>query len=340
MSMLETLFYILIPQGWVFNTAAVLLALTLDFLMGDPKRLNDKFSHPIVWIGALITRLEAILTPSGQQTNRQLFMGAILTVLILLICLLAGVLITWLSHLSGYGWIMVGVVGVIGSVLLAGRSLHDHVSRVGQHLSCDLVAARMAVGHIVGRDPDQLDEAGVGRAALESLAENFSDGMVAPVFWFLIGGLPGLLGYKAINTLDSMIGHRSEKYLYFGRVAARLDDVVNWLPARLTGGLFCLAALLLPTASFKGAVRSMMADASKHTSPNAGWQEAALAGGLGLALAGPRTYGGKLIDGVWMGDGNAQVTADDITRGCALYRLACFLVFVIVGSILLIGIST
>lgn len=338
MSMLETFFsnilpYIM-PQGWVFNASAVLLALCLDFLIGDPKRIYNKISHPIVWIGALIEASEARLYPTASQPARRLVMGAILTVLVVVVCLFIAALITKLSYQTGYGWV---IVGMVGSVFLAGRSLYDHVVRVAQCLTSDLDGARTAVSHIVGRDPELLDEAGVARAALESLAENFSDGVVAPVFWFMLAGLPGLLGYKAINTLDSMIGYRSKKYLYFGRVAARLDDLVNWIPARLTGGLFCLAGLLMPGASMSGAVRSMLRDASKHNSPNAGWQEAALAGALGLALAGPRTYGGEITDGVWMGDGRSQLNGSDINRGCRLYGLACFLVVAMVGSLLLIG---
>jgi adenosylcobinamide-phosphate synthase len=163
----------------------------------------------------------------------------------------------------------------------------------------------------------------VSRAALESLAENFSDGVVAPLFWFLLGGLPGLLAYKAINTLDSMIGYRDAKFLYFGRVAARLDDVANWPAARIAGALLCIAALLTPGASAANAWRAMWRDAGKHGSPNAGWPEAAMAGALGLALAGPRDYGDTVIDGAWMGDGRSQADVGDITRGIVVFRWSC-----------------
>ena len=174
-------------------------------------------------------------------------------------------------------------------VLIAQRGLFDHVRDVAIGLSeRGLDGGRDAVSHIVGRDPDRLDEAGVSRAAIESCAENFSDAVVAPVFWYVLAGPVGLLVYKGINTLDSMIGHRDSRYLYFGRIAARLDDIANFVPARLAGG--CLVAATLLIAGPKQALlsgRTMLSDARLHTSPNAGWQEAAMAGALNLKLAGP-----------------------------------------------------
>ena len=176
----------------------------------------------------------------------------------------------------------------------------------------------------------------VARAAAESAAENFSDGFVAPVFWFLLLGLPGLLAYKAVNTLDSMIGHRNARYEAFGKVAARLDDAVNFLPARLAGLLFVLAAWLLPAARGAAAWTTMRRDAPKHRSPNAGWQEAALAGALGLALAGPRQYGGQVVEDHWMGDGRSAVTAEDLGRVLDLYLTAGGLLFAAVMAALLL----
>ena len=189
----------------------------------------------------------------------------------------------------------------------------------------------------MGRDPGQLDEAGVARAALESLAENFSDGVVSPLFWFLLAGLPGLLAYKAVNTLDSMIGHRNPRYLYFGRAAARLDDVVNWPGARITGLLLCLAALLSPGLDAGRAWCVMWRDNGKHASPNAGWPEAAMAGALGLALAGPRSYQGEVTDGPWLGDGGGQAGPGDIGRGCSLYRWTCGMIILIMLALLLVA---
>src|SRR5690606_25471190 len=215
---------------------------------------------------------------------------------------------------------------VLASSLLAQRSLASHVKAVAVALEDGgLPAGRQAVSQIVGRDPDQLDEAGVSRAAIESLAENFSDGIVAPAFWLGVGGLSAGLAYKAVNTADSMIGHRTARHEAFGWAAARFDDLVNLPASRLTALLLVGAAALMPDASPKGAWRAIRRDASKHRSPNAGWPEAAMAGALGLKLAGPRVYGGKVIDDHWMGSGRAHATVADIRRALTLYRAACAL---------------
>jgi adenosylcobinamide-phosphate synthase len=210
--------------------------------------------------------------------------------------------------------------------LIAQRSLYQHVAGVRNAFADGgLAAARRAVAMIVGRDPDQLDEAGVCRAAIESCAENFSDGVVAPVFWLALLGLPGLIGYKAINTADSMIGHLSPRYASFGWAAARLDDVVNLIPARLSG---LLVAAIAPFAAgtIADALRVMWCDAAKHRSPNAGWPESAMAGALGLALAGPRRYGTRIVDDVFL---NAEARQDaspgDIGRALKLLMAACLL---------------
>ena len=179
---------------------------------------------------------------------------------------------------------------------------------------------------MVGRDTAVLDEAGVARGAVESIAENFSDGVVAPLFWYVVAGLPGLFAYKALNTLDSMIGHRTERYRHFGTVAARLDDLVNWLPARLAGLYLVAAACLLPAADGGRAWRVMIRDARKHRSPNAGWQEAAVAGALDVAVAGPRRYPHETVDDAWMGDGRTRLGAGDVKRCLHLYITAGSLV--------------
>lgn len=321
--MLEFVFPIFTVDGWHLGVQAALLALVLDLLFGEPKWLYARMPHPIVWIGNLISGLEARLHRPHFGPPGQIALGAILVAVTVALCAIAGGAVAWLSGKSGYGWI---VTGVVGSIFIAARSLHDHVAAVALGLSQGLPEGRVAVSHIVGRDPAQLDEAGVSRAALESLAENFSDAVVAPLFWFLLAGLPGLLAYKAINTLDSMIGHRNEHYLYFGRVAARLDDAVNWPGARIAGALLCLGAVVAPGLSAAGAWRIMRRDGGKHASPNAGWPEAAMAGALGLALTGPRIYDGKIVDGAWIGDGDGPASAADIARGCNLYRWTCGLV--------------
>ena len=214
-------------------------------------------------------------------------------------------------------------LAVLAASLPAQRSLGGHVSAVAEGLDAGLDNGREAVARIVGRNPDVLDEAGVARAAIESLAENFSDGVVAPILWIAVGGLVGSALYKAINTADSMIGHKDERYKAFGWAAARLDDVVNLPASRLAAVWLILAALLTPGASTRGAARAVRRDASRHRSPNAGWPEAAMAGALGLKLAGPRLYGDTLVDDTFMGRGRREADAADIRQALRLYRRAC-----------------
>jgi adenosylcobinamide-phosphate synthase len=219
-------------------------------------------------------------------------------------------------------------------ILLAQRGLYEHVAAVVLALDWGgLPAGRDAVRHIVGRDPMQLDEHGVARAAIESLAENFSDGVVAPVFWYLLLGLPGLFAYKMANTLDSMIGHQTSRYRAFGWAAARFDDGLNLVPARLSGLLLVAAAMFAGEAAAGRALGAMLRDAKKHHSPNAGWPEAAVAGALGLALAGPRDYADGRVEDPWIGGGTPLARPADIGRALRLYALACLLLAgVILGA--------
>ncbi|HWK32664.1 MAG TPA: CobD/CbiB family cobalamin biosynthesis protein, partial [Hyphomicrobium sp.] len=219
------------------------------------------------------------------------------------------------------------------------RSLNDHVAAVAHALETDGIdAGRNAVAQIVGRETAALDTAGVSRAAIESLAENYSDGVVAPIFWLLVGGLPGAALYKAINTGDSMIGHHSERYQAYGWASARLDDLVNLPASRLAAIFIIAAAALLPGCNARTAARAVARDARGHRSPNAGWPEAAMAGALGLRLAGPRVYGGETVDDHWMGDGRADATADDIYRGLHLFRVACMLQALVIGTLAFVAI--
>jgi len=300
-------------------TAIVLLALLADAALGDPRWLYRAVPHPVVLIGRLIAAGEAIWNDPRTAPHRRFRLGMALSLLVIGIA--AGLAWALERALAGLPWGWLGLA-LAASSLIAFRGLHDRVRAVATALDRNLGEARAAVGEIVGRDPDSLDAPGVARAAAESLAENFSDGVVAPVFWFLLLGLPGLAACKAVNTLDSMIGHRSARYADFGRFAARLDDAVNWLPARLAGGLFVLAAALLPGAGARTAWRTMLRDAPKHRSPNAGWQEAALAGALGFALAGPRRYAGTLVEDHWMGQGRIHLGAADLRKALRLYLLA------------------
>ena len=315
--------------------AVLLLAMAADLVIGDPKWLYRRLPHPVVLIGQGIALLERVLNRQDRPRGSRIRRGGLCTLVAVILAGGLGALLHALLAPLPYGWL---AEGLLASTLLAFRGLYDAVRAVARGLDESLEAGRRAVSEIVGRDPASLDGPGVARAAAESAAENFSDGFVAPVFWFLLLGLPGLLAYKAVNTLDSMIGHRNARYEAFGKVAARLDDAVNLVPARLAGLLFVLAAAVLPGASAAGAWRAMRRDAPRHRSPNAGWQEAALAGALGLALAGPRQYGGQLVEDHWMGDGRRAVTAEDLGRVLDLYLCAgALLVAAVCAGLLLAG---
>ena len=299
--------------------ALLLLALAVDAAFGDPKWLYRVLPHPVAMIGKLIEAGERRL----NRPDLGRVAGVLRGLLLVLLVVLASAGLGWavecvLVDMSG-GWI---AEALLASSLLAFRDLFDHVRAVRRGLEIGLEVARAKVAHIVGRDPETLDRAGVARAATESLAENFSDGVVAPVFWFALFGLGGLCAYKAVNTLDSMIGHRSARFEAFGKAAARLDDALNWVPARLAGLLLVAAALILPKASAGRAWRTMWRDAPKHRSPNAGWQEAAMAGALGFALAGPRHYPDGLVPDHWMGDGRADLGSADLSAALRLYLVA------------------
>jgi adenosylcobinamide-phosphate synthase len=309
------------------NLWLLVVALGLEALLGWPDALHRAIRHPVVWIGALIALLERHLNrPGRSDLLRRL--GGIVALIVLLIAV--WYVTSVVRHILYYllpadAWIL---EGVIAASLLASRNLWNHVIAVARGLEQDsLAGGRAAVAMIVGRDPQSLDEAGVSRAAIESLAENFSDGVVAPAFWLAVGGLPGIALYKAINTADSMIGHKSERYRAFGWAAARLDDLVNLPASRLSALLLVLAAAILPRASAANAFAAVERDAGKHRSPNAGWPEAAMAGALGLKLAGPRRYAEGLVEDHWMGDGRSDATAADIRRALNLYALAGLLLF-------------
>ena len=310
-------------SGPGFEFHVVLAALLIDAAAGDPPWLYRRVPHPVAMLGKLVEFAERFLYAASPRWLCVL--GGVTTVAAVVG---AGVAAGWsidrfLVERWTHGWVL---EAVIASTLLAFRGLHDHAGAVADGLDRSLAAGREAVSHIVGRDPASLDGAGVARGAIESIAENFSDGAVAPLFWYALAGLPGLFAYKAVNTLDSMIGHRTERYRHFGAAAARLDDLVNWLPARLAGLYFVAAAFLLPGANGGGAWRVMLRDAGRHRSPNAGWQEAAVAGALGFALAGPRRYRHETVDDAWMGDGRDRLDAGDIRRSLHLYITAGTLV--------------
>jgi len=319
---------------WGDTLFVVVAALAFDALMGDPDWLWRRLPHPVVWIGACIGWLDRTLNrEKWSQTQRKLAgVGAV--VLLLVISVLTGILIEFALRKIPFGTVS---IGLIASVLIAQRSLYQHVSQVRTAFADGgLDAARQAVSMIVGRDPDQLDEAGVCRAAIESCAENFSDGVVAPVFWLALLGLPGLIAYKAINTADSMIGHRTARHQDFGWAAARLDDLVNLIPARLSGLLLATVAPVV-NGAVSAAFTVMRRDAAKHRSPNAGWPESAMAGSLSLALAGPRRYGEHSVDDPFLNAESRKVAApDDIGRALHLLVAACLLEAVAYAALALV----
>lgn len=302
----------------------LLLALLLDAAFGDPAWLYSRLPHPVALIGQAVAWLDRRCNREGAGDRARRLAGILVVALLVATAAILGLALHALLRRLALGWI---IEAAVTSLFLAQQSLYRHVAEVARALACEgLAAGRRAVSRIVGRDPESLDEAGVCRAALESLAENFSDGVVAPLFWAVLAGLPGILVYKTVNTADSMIGHRTSRHLAFGWAAARLDDVLNLVPARLAGLLLAAAGIVIPSASPRMAFAAMIRDAARHRSPNAGWQEAALAGALGVALAGPRRYGGKTVEDHWMNQGGrVGATIEDVRRGLRLYAVACAL---------------
>lgn len=302
----------------------MLMAWVVEVLFGYPDWLYRRVRHPVVWLGVLIDGLDRALNRPALGRAWRYVLGAATTVATVAAAVGAGVAISMLLPASTPGHC---AEAVIASSLLCSRSLYDHISAVSAPLVAgDVTGARAAVAHVVGRETAQLPPEGVVRAALESLAENTSDGVVAPLFWGVLFGLPGLAAYKAVNTLDSMIGHRDSRHAAFGGFAARLDDAANYLPARLTGLLFAVASLK------PGAFAVMWRDARRHRSPNAGWPESAAAGALGVRLSGPRRYGDAETAEPWLNARAADPGPNDLRTGLALYRKALAL-----AAVLLIG---
>ena len=272
------------------------LALLIDRFVGDPDWVWGRVKHPVVIFGAAVSLGDGWLNRAENSPYQKRRNGFAAIAGLLVLAVFSGLAAVWLCGLFGsFGFL---AQAVIASVFLAQKSLLDHVAAVSRGLKTGgLEGGRPAVSMIVGRDPASLDESGVCRAAIESLAENSSDGVIAPAFWFAVAGLPGLFAYKMLNTADSMIGHMNERYRDFGRASAKLDDVANWIPARLTGLLLIAAgALVAGVDTARRAFGGMLRDARLHRSPNAGWPESAMAGLTGLALAGPRVYKGDIAN--------------------------------------------
>jgi adenosylcobinamide-phosphate synthase len=296
------------------------IALLVEALLGYPDWLVRSIGHPVMWMGRLISLLDDTLNHERRSRASRRTAG----IASLLIVIVVAGSVAYVLERSLFGLPLAVVFAALpASALLAQRSLYAHVEHVAIALETEgLVAGRKAVSHIVGRDTQALDDAAVARAAIESLAENFSDGVVAPALWLAIGGLAGAAVYKAINTADSMIGHRTRRHEAFGWAAARLDDLVNLPASRLSALLLIAAAAATSRAAAAQAWRAVMRDAAHHRSPNAGYPEAAMAGVLDLALAGPRIYAGVEIEDAVMGRGRRGATPADIRKALALFRRA------------------
>ena len=312
--------------------ALALAALAVDAVVGDPPGLYRRVPHPVAAIGGGIAFLDARLNDAAVSDVHRLVRGSVVVLLVTLGAAGVGAVVHAFASAVPVAPAGAAVEAIAASVLVAYRGLRDHVGEVVRAVETGLAEARAAVAHIVGRDPASLDEPAVARAAAESLAENFADGVVAPLFWYVLLGFPGLLGYKAVNTLDSMIGHLDPRYRHFGRVAARVDDVASWIPSRLAAALLAGAALVVPGASAGAAFGTAFRDARRHRSVNAGWPEAAMAGALGLALAGPRRYAGRTVDDAWMGDGRRDLGAADLRAALRLYTTATVLLAVLLAA--------
>lgn len=302
------------------------LALLIERFTGYPIALHRAIGHPVEWIGRFIGWLDRRFNPPERPASRAAGVFALLALLLVSGGMAIGIAL--MLRALPFGWI---AEALVATAFLAQKSLRDHVQAVADGLAVSLDDGRRAVSRIVGRDPQALDRSGVARAALESLAENSSDGIVAPAFWLVVGGLPGIVLYKAINTADSMIGHKSPRHLSFGWAAARLDDLVNLPCSRLAGLIFALAAGLSGIAHMKASFAAMARDAGRHVSPNAGWPEAALAGALAIRLGGPRSYGGRQVDLASMGDGKDALDQSDIALGLSLYGRALTILTVAVA---------
>lgn len=310
--------------------AAMVIAMAVEAVLGWPAGIFRRVGHPVTWLGRLIRSIDDKFNVDVDSLPVRRFKGSMALLAVVAAAALPSIAVQSLLPPNFTGTLL---LGVLAWPLVASRSLYDHVAAVAAPLGHgDLAAARSAVAMIVGRDTSKLDEAGVARAAIESLAENTSDGIVAPIFWGVLFGLPGIAGYKAINTLDSMIGHRTSRHEAFGWASARADDVANFVPARFTALLLALISCK-PMATMGLAVR----DAKHHRSPNAGWPEAAMAGALGIRLSGPRIYHDRISEEPWLNEGGREAVAEDIWSALHRYFLAVLLLSAICALLALVA---
>ncbi|MDP8996125.1 MAG: adenosylcobinamide-phosphate synthase CbiB, partial [Pseudomonadota bacterium] len=299
--------------------ALATFALLIESFIGYPAFLQNAFGHPVQWMGRLISFLDDGLNDEEAEPHQNRSSGVLAMVVLIAICALPAFAVQYALMKLPYGYVLNVLLAV---PFIAQHSLGQHVEAVAKALPHSIQDARSEVSKIVGRDVTALNQADIAKAALESLAENASDGVVAPIFWYALLGLPGIVAYKAINTADSMIGHKSDKYLHFGWAAAKLDDLLNLPASRLTGLLFVVAAYAQGKAAVQNAWATMRRDAPKHNSPNAGWPEAAMAGALGLQFGGARDYDGETLMLPTMGSGRSPAGVKDIEDGLSLFRNA------------------
>ena len=310
----------------------LLFAFTIDAIIGDPKILYQFFPHPTQMMGWVINQLDNRLNDEFDEVRSQRIKGISAVIIILLLACGIGLGLVFLLSFVPYGWVL---EALLLSTMIASRSLYQHVLAVADALKKeDIDTARSAAGMIVSRNTINLDRHGTARAAIESLSENFSDGVVAPIFWATLFGLPGALAYKMLNTADSMIGYNNDRYLHFGWATARLDDLANFIPARLSALLLCIAAFMWGGNEVKRSWATIKHDSRKQHSINAGYPEAAMAGALNLRLSGPKEYNDQEIISDWIGisnDGSSpDATEDDINKGLLLYVNACLLLTAII----------
>ena len=314
----------------------LIFAIIFDACIGDMKFLFRVIIHPITLIGSLISFLDEKLNRSKRGEIDRIMRGILCVLFMILISGIFSLGIVWLSFNHPMGWI---IELLLITSLIAGRSLFDHVNKVTIKSKISLEEGREAVSHIVSRDVKRLDIFGVARAAIESTAENLSDGVIAPIFWYLLLGFPGLLIYKTINTMDSMIGYKTPKYKAFGMAAAKCDDLANLIPARLTALFILLASIFVPTTNPKKSLQIILRDSNKHQSPNAGWPEAAMAGALNISLAGPKKHQGQIKKAPWIGNGTAKVLIRDIDRALYVYIVANLINLGWISAIIIIKLS-
>ena len=297
------------------------VAFLIDALIGDPR---SKF-HPVVLIGNLISTLEKFLRHDLDNPIKKILKGGVLVCIVVISSLLVGALIEFFTKdIPSYA-AQIFIQALVLSFMISPRTLGDAAREIYFLLDREnLARAREKVGWIVGRDTQNLNEAEITRATIETVAENTVDGIISPLFYFAIGGLPLAVAYRAINTMDSMLGYKNEKYFYFGRVAARFDDIANFIPARLTGMLFICAAMILKL-DYKNAFKMMKRDASKHPSPNGGWAEATVAGALNIRLGGVNYYFGEPHFRAYMGEPHENLEAVHILGAIRMMYTATIL---------------